>query len=803
MYARLNILYNIILSLENLPHKSITMTDTQDFLSLLDPTQDKFLFCCYHEQDKEKQAHIFYGKYEQYEKLLHKHNSQGYGIYIAVNYTKSKGRKLADIMHPRAIFQDDDKGFEGEYPIEPNIVVNTSPGKYQRYWFIDQADIDSPWDQESWHEWEGIEQRLIQDYGNDQSVKDRARVLRLPGFIHNKTSSGDKVEFQVLSRKPFLFSELAKAFPPLEATEPGAATPSQGDNKLVNAVHQIITGENFNDSLGTLSMHMLDKRYPTEFIQTVLQGIMLQSIEEGSTRWQARMKHIPKQIAAGLKKVETEIPDWKPRDRTHNAELASAYSDLPWPPGFLGKLAKDVYSAMRYPEKNIAIVTALHVISTFGGRQYVFDGTGLTAKRILLAKPGRGKDTPNKYINKLVGELSFPREINGQNMPYLVDAYNYIAPGDHTTPALVHQDLMQFASRSMIVSEAGHAKKTKAGDVAAYNSYMLQFLAKDHSTGHMQKAQRQKQGDVEDKPIFEVNVALLHESVPENYIEMLNEEDAFRTGQFARADIIIANPYIDPSKRNRKASRHVIPESIVSKIAHLAAAAKNIPKEGSTKLKPQELIYIEIEDTVDDAIDQLELQIMEERNRTVDNDDFRNSQLQRKIQRLNQLLLVCAVADTAQGERPIATKTHLDWALTYQASIETTLKAHKDAGVFGSPLDQIIDLAENIVIKLLANPPKSGSKVTANRQFNHVVPRHELSTRLSRLSVFKAYSDKVYRGRSKNCLDDVISEMKDRGILYELTKDERQHPKYKGCDINDWRARVFIYPWELPDAGQA
>ena len=104
-------------------------------------------------------------------------NRKGAGIFVTVNETDRVGRKNCNIVRARAIFQDDDDGFEGTYPLPPSIEVETSPGKYQRYWLSSgltpiRFDI--------------LLDRLVAAYGSDKRATDRARVFRLPGFLHLK-----------------------------------------------------------------------------------------------------------------------------------------------------------------------------------------------------------------------------------------------------------------------------------------------------------------------------------------------------------------------------------------------------------------------------------------------------------------------------------------------------------------------------------------------------------------------------------------------------------------------------------------
>jgi len=104
-------------------------------------------------------------------------NEKGSGVFITINETDGRARRNENIVRVRAIFQDDDDGFQGTYPLAPSIQVNSSPGKFQRYWLCSGVTDE---------QFRTLQNRLIQSFGCDKNVKDLARVLRLPGFIHRK-----------------------------------------------------------------------------------------------------------------------------------------------------------------------------------------------------------------------------------------------------------------------------------------------------------------------------------------------------------------------------------------------------------------------------------------------------------------------------------------------------------------------------------------------------------------------------------------------------------------------------------------
>lgn len=60
---------------------------------------------------------------------------------MVVNETDGNGRKAEDVRRVRAVWQEDDNGWEGDFPLSPSIVVQSSIGKYHRYWLVDGQEM--------------------------------------------------------------------------------------------------------------------------------------------------------------------------------------------------------------------------------------------------------------------------------------------------------------------------------------------------------------------------------------------------------------------------------------------------------------------------------------------------------------------------------------------------------------------------------------------------------------------------------------------------------------------------------------
>lgn len=132
-------------------------------------------------------------------------NEHGIGVYMSVNETDGKGRKSNNVIRIRSLFADmDGAPLEGALPYEPTLIVESSPGRYHCYWFTDDTPLEA---------FGYMQKRIAAILGSDSSVHDLPRVLRVPGFLHQK-------------KKPFLtrvhggtakiytYRELVEMFPP-------------------------------------------------------------------------------------------------------------------------------------------------------------------------------------------------------------------------------------------------------------------------------------------------------------------------------------------------------------------------------------------------------------------------------------------------------------------------------------------------------------------------------------------------------------------------------------------------------------
>lgn len=196
------------------------------YLAALDANAQAFSFSTFPDGQQDVAPTVAHGRLDTLADKLASLNSRGCGVFVTVNATDLKGRKKSNILRVRAVWQEDDDAWNGDLPLFPSIIVQSSPGKLHRYWAVDGLGIEDH---------RPIMERMVRDFGSDKNAKDEARVLRLPGFYHCKREP-HLVELIEASGIIYDAAEILDAFPPwreeIERPSPRShprPTPTQAD----------------------------------------------------------------------------------------------------------------------------------------------------------------------------------------------------------------------------------------------------------------------------------------------------------------------------------------------------------------------------------------------------------------------------------------------------------------------------------------------------------------------------------------------------------------------------------------------
>jgi putative DNA primase/helicase len=164
--------------------------EAERFLRALDADATAFTFQTFcDEKDRPKReartlARVLHDTLDQHWARLCALSRRGAGVFVTVNRTNLKGRRKGDIVAVRACIADFDRvdidrivEQLAKFELTPHVIVESSPGNFHAYWRIEEEKVD-------W--FTPAQQRLNAVLGSDPAVKDLPRVMRLPGFPHQK-----------------------------------------------------------------------------------------------------------------------------------------------------------------------------------------------------------------------------------------------------------------------------------------------------------------------------------------------------------------------------------------------------------------------------------------------------------------------------------------------------------------------------------------------------------------------------------------------------------------------------------------
>jgi ribosomal protein S18 acetylase RimI-like enzyme len=111
--------------------------------------------------------------------MLTRLNDAGAGIFVTVNATNGRGRTSADITALRSLFSDEDGPRTTALQLPPSIVVRSARGNHV-YWLLAPG--------QKLEAFTAAQKQLAKVYNSDSTVCDLPRVMRLPGFAHQKAT---------------------------------------------------------------------------------------------------------------------------------------------------------------------------------------------------------------------------------------------------------------------------------------------------------------------------------------------------------------------------------------------------------------------------------------------------------------------------------------------------------------------------------------------------------------------------------------------------------------------------------------
>lgn len=154
-------------------------------------------------------ARVLHGSLTQHGATLARLNAQGAGVFVMVNDGDGRARKASNVQRVRACFADLDGAPLAPvqaFQLQPHIVVESSPGRWHAYWLTDDTPLEL---------FKPMQQAIARRFDADPKVCDLSRVMRLPGFFHNK---GKPFLSRVIAQHycaPYPHATMCEAFGPV------------------------------------------------------------------------------------------------------------------------------------------------------------------------------------------------------------------------------------------------------------------------------------------------------------------------------------------------------------------------------------------------------------------------------------------------------------------------------------------------------------------------------------------------------------------------------------------------------------
>ena len=167
------------------------LDETRRFLDLLDPGCERWTFQTFDDDDTRKHGaliQVLHGTLDEHALDLSATNANGGGVFVMVNEGDFEGRSASNIKRVRALFADLDGAplepvLEASRENPPHIVVESSPGRFHVYWRVEGCPLE---------QFKPRQLALAAHFSGDRKVCDLPRVMRLPGFWHQKRKTPDQ-----------------------------------------------------------------------------------------------------------------------------------------------------------------------------------------------------------------------------------------------------------------------------------------------------------------------------------------------------------------------------------------------------------------------------------------------------------------------------------------------------------------------------------------------------------------------------------------------------------------------------------
>ena len=198
----------------------------------------------------------------------------------------------------------------------------------------------------------------------------------------------------------------------------------------------------------------------------------------------------------------------------------------------------------RFQYEEVALVSALGLVSGICGRKFNISDTGLNIYLTLIMGTGMGKDAISEFIEYALTNLSF--DSVGQT------PLSFLGAGRFTGPKAVIKSLKNARSQVCVFTEAGLLLGSKAGDQTGLTRALLSLYSCS-GAGRITKREVFSNDDDSVEQISSPALSIVNEATPETLLQAFKKGNSIEVGDLPRQSIFRIHrnkPY--PNKNARK-----------------------------------------------------------------------------------------------------------------------------------------------------------------------------------------------------------------------------------------------------------
>lgn len=420
---------------------------------------------------------------------------------------------------------------------------------------------------------------------------------------------------------------------------------------------------------------------------------------------------------------------------------------IEYPPGIVGSLARWFYSISPRPVKEVAIVSALAVMSGVYGRAYNISGSGLNLYIVLVARSAIGKEAIHSNISKLThtmlnnGVASFSSFID----------FNDYASGPALMKACAGSASGSFLN---IAGEWGRKMRRMGSDysegaMATLRTVMTNLYQKS-SVGTIVGGIGYSDKDKNVSSVNGVAYSMIGETTPETFYESLTNT-MMQDGFMSRFLIVSYSGYRPELNENIS---HEIPEDVCNTLINGVQKVMSCPVGQSYE--------VNIEPNARTALSDFDKECDKQINAT-DDESYRQMWNRAHLKALKLSALI-AVADNPI--RPLVTIEHVKWALRLiKMDIRTMTNKLASGDVGDGDIARelkVLDVCRNY----LTTPLPPGYRVPDSLRKAAVIPRKVIVAKTQRTNSFINHKLGAIRA-----LDMTLQSLCDSGYIIEVPKD--------------------------------